>query len=225
MAYGLEVYSDDGFIQIADSVSNYFMLYSGSIIVPQVAAIGTSPAVPTYVTISHPTPFDAIAVYTPDRYVIPRSIFTTPTTSTSVGFQQSLTQGTLRYWLFKRYTSIAPSSSGYGMEIYNADGTVSFSTQYPKIMRSYSTIPVTNLTGTQSFSLPTDRMFAFLGYGTVYNTGVAPTKAAPDVKLPMAIQTYSGGVYVKSSGSRAGRINSATPVYTGGLVALDVTNY
>lgn len=225
MAHGLEIYNDSGFLQIADSVANYFMLYSGSAIVPPVASIATTPYFGTSITIEHTTAFDAIAVQTTDRFVIPRAIFATSTTSTSLTFSQSLTEGTVRYWLFKKYSSIPKSTSGYGLEIYGTDGLVNFTTNYPEIMRSYSTIPVTNLTGTQNFSLPTDRMFAFLAYGTVYNSAVAPTKASPDVKVSQAIQTYSGGVSVKSSNVRSGRINSTTGVYTGGLVALDVTNY
>lgn len=225
MAYGLEIYNDGGFLQLSDSVANYFLVDSGSAIVPQVAFIDTAPYLGTSITITSSTSFDAIAVQTTDRFVIPKAIFDTSTTSTNLTFSQSLTEGTVRYWLFKRYSSLLPSTSGYGMEIYGSGGSVAFSSHYPKLMKSHSIIPVTNLTGTQNFSLPSDRMFAFLSYGTVYNSAVSPTKASPDVKVPQAIQTYSGGVSVKSSNARSGRINSSVGVYSGGLVAIDVTNY
>lgn len=225
MAYGLEIYNDSGFLQISDSVANYFMVYSGVAIIPPVTSLPTTPSFATTVSIEYSTPFDAVAVYSADRYVIPQSIRPSSVSSAVISCVPSLTQGTVRYWLFKKYSSLAPSTSGYGMEIYDSTGTVNFSTQNPKLMRSYSTIPITSLSGTQSFSLPTDRMIAFLTYGTSYTTAVAPTKASPDVKVPMAIQSYSGGVYVKSSTVRGGRVTNTSPVFTGGLVALDVTNY
>lgn len=217
MAYGFESYNDSGYIQIGDSVSNYYLLYSGTIIVP---STGTS------VNVTYPIAFDALCVATTDGYAVPKSIFTTPTTSTNIAYKATGAQATIKYWLFKRYSSLTPATSGYGIEIYNSSGGVAFSSNYPKLMRSYTTIPITDLTTTQNYSvLPTDRMFAFLQYGTVYTTTVAPIKAAPDVKVPPAIRNYSGGVTSISSGVRSGRVNSASPVYAGGLIAIDVTNY
>lgn len=226
MAYGLEIYNDGGFLQIADSVANYYVIKSGSVIVPEVSSIATAPNFGTSVTISNGTPFDAIAVSSTDRYVIPKSVFASETYSTNVVCTQSLTSGTLRYWLFRRYASTLPSTSGYGMELYNEEGELRFSTNYPKLMRSHSTIPVTDVSSTvQTYSLPTNRAFAFLAYGTSYTTMVAPTKASPDVKVPFSIQSFSGGVRSQRSNVRSGRLNNANPVYTGGMIALDVTNY
>ena len=226
MSYGLEIYNDGGFLQIADSVANYYVIKSGSVIIPEVSSIGTAPNFGTSVTISNGTPFDAIAVSSTDRYVIPKAVFDTERYSTTVSAMQSLTSGTLRYWLFRRYASTLPSTSGYGMELYNEEGELRFSTNYPKLMRSHSIIPVTNVSSTvQTYSLPTNRAFAFLSYGTSYTSMVAPTKAAPDVKVPFAIQSFSGGVRSQRSNIRIGRLNNATTVYTGGMIVLDVTNY
>jgi hypothetical protein len=225
MAYGFESKNDNGFIQISDSVANYYMLYSGTIIVPPKSPLSTSINRGTVVTVSHPIAFDAICVATEDGLVIPKAVFSQSTTSTTITSNELSTQTTVKYWLFKKYTSLSPSTSGYGIEIYNSTGGVAFSSNYPKLMRSFSTIPITTLSTTQNYSLPTDRRFAFLLYGSVYNTAVAPTKAAPDVKIFPVIRTYSGGVSAQFSSIRGERLSSSGPVYNGGLIAIDVTNY
>jgi hypothetical protein len=224
MAYGFESKNDSGYIQIGDSVSNLYMLYSGTILVPARATLSTNINFGTTVTVSHPTPFDAICLATDDGYVVPQTIFTQSKTSVAIVNNEWTSQTTIKYWLFKKYSSLVPSTSGYGVEIYDSTGAVAFSSNYPKLMRSYSTIPITNLNN-NNYSLPSNRRFAFLLYGTVYDTAVAPTKAAPDVKILPIIRTYSGGVNVALSSIRGGRLDGPTPVYNGGLVAVDVTNY
>lgn len=227
MAYGFESKNDDGYIQISDSVANLYMLYSGTILVPPVAGAtsgGMNPG--TTVTITHPTSFDAICIATEDGYVVPKPVFDQSATSVTISNMQSTVQTTLKYWLFKKYSSLSPATSGYGIEVYDSLGNVAFSSQYPKLMRSYSTIPITSLSTTpQNYSLPSNRRFAFLAYGTVYTTQVAPTKAAPDVKMFPVMRTYSGGVSTRSSNIRGGRLTSNTDVFNGGLIAIDVTNY
>jgi hypothetical protein len=226
MAYGFESTNDNGYIQISDSVSNYYMMYSGTAIVPS----GSSTTLVNYgtqVVISHPTPFDAICLVTEDGYVVPQVVFSTSKTSVTILSEIVSTQTTFKYWLFKKYSSLSPSTSGYGLEIYDSAGAVAFSSNYPKLMRSYSTIPITSLSTTvQNFSLPSNRRFAFLLYGTLYNTIVNDTKAANTVKQLPIIRTYSGGVSVKVSKIRTGVLpDGASAVYEGGLIAIDVTNY
>ena len=225
MAFGFESYNDSGNIQIGDSVANYYLLYSGTIIIPSVTTLPASPNFGSPVTITYPTSFDAICVASADGYPMPQAIFDTATTSVTLKNRSLLTQGTVKYWLFKKYSSLTPATSGYGIEIYDSSGNVAFSSNYPKLLRSYMTIPITNLSTAQNYSLPSDRQFAFLAYGTVYLTDVAATKAAPDVKMPPVIRNYSGGVTAINSTVRTGRISDSTPVYSGGLIAIDVTNY
>jgi len=225
MAYGFECKNDTGYIQISDSVANLYMLYSGTIFVPPKVPLSTSINYGTTVTITHPTSFDAICVATEDGYVVPQGIFSQSRTSVTIASNELTTQSTIKYWLFKKYSSLMPATSGYGIEIYDSTGGVAFSSNYPKLMRSHSTLPITTLSSTQNYSLPTNKRFAFLLYGTVYTTAVAPTKAAPDVKIFPVIRTYSGGVSVQTSSVRGGRLTSSTPVYSGGLIAIDVTNY
>jgi hypothetical protein len=225
MAFGFESYNDSGYLQIGDSVANYYLLYSGTIIVPPVTTLPSTPNNGTSVVITYPTSFDAICVASADGYPVPLPIFSTAVTSVTLSNRSLLTQSVVKYWLFKKYSSLTPSTSGYGVEIYDSSGNVAFSSNYPKLLRSYSTIPITDLTTTQNYSLLSDRQFAFLAYGTAYTTAVAATKASPDVKMPPAIRNYSGGVTSISSTIRTGRVSSAAAVYEGGLIAIDVTNY
>jgi hypothetical protein len=225
MAYGFESKNDNGYIQISDSVSNYYMIYSGTVLVPPGSST-TSVNYGTPVTISHPTPFDAICLVTENGYVVPETVFSTSKTSITIISEIVSTQTTFKYWLFRKYSSLSPSTSGYGLEIYDTTGAVAFSSNYPKLMRSYSTIPIT-MTTVQNYSLPSNRRFAFLQYGTVYGTTTMQTKAGNTVKQLPVLRTYSGGVSTKISTIRSYGIlpDGASGVAEGGLIAIDVTNY
>jgi hypothetical protein len=120
---------------------------------------------------------------------------------------------TCNYWVFKSSrTYLSPSASGVGLELYNADGTVCYSsTQRPLLVRSSAAIASFNSSWTASVNLPVGPVYAHMLYGTV--------KSGPF--LP-ALKTRANGWDGKAAIRQSGTL---TNVVDGGFLTVDVTGY
>ena len=213
MTFGAEFYNDVGTLQIATGISNYYLVESGSVTLTTAINFTISPTVS----------YDIIAINA-NCHCVPKTIFPDTQTSGAKNFRKnSAVTGTCNWWAFRSYKALTPATSGYGMEIYNPDGTVGFSTTQPKILRSYQKIPITN-SALFSTSLPSGKVFAFIQYGvtTKYSTGSLMGETF-DIFLGPTLNYSAGNVDIQVD-QRIGRATVST-VYAGGLLAVDVTGY
>ena len=221
MAFGVEFYNNNGSLQLASGVKNFYMTQKGTL-----SATNGS----VFYTVTPTVPYDAIAVYCPEMAVLPKSMFSTvQAANTPQTFRKASTSNATIYWYaYRRYDSLSPATSGYGLEIYNDDGSVGFSSLYPKIMKGIK-IPIIDATATTT-TVSASREYAFLQYGT--NRGLVT------VTEPMGGGEYDSPtdrfVYrfpasytsIQSAQIRARIYATTEPIgFTGGLLALDVTNY
>lgn len=216
MAYGAEFSNSSGTIQLGTGVTNFRQVASGTYNDP----IG----IPT-INPGGGISFDMVAVRSNNCFPIPVPVFATPRSSVAVpvfgNFGDSFT-----YHCFRSYRSMAPATSGYGLEIYNDDGTVGFSSREPHIMRTYAKIPITS--GEPfDYALPSNRTFAFIAYGKVTKRQYISTDfggSMEHVSTAPTIQNYPGGVHIGSNYW----IDGGDPVadtFNGGILAIDVTGY
>lgn len=222
MAYGVEFYNNTGKLQLSSDLNNFYMIQKGT--------LNTTDGSVFY-TVTPTVPYDAIAVYCPQMAVLPKSMFSTAqAANTPQTFRKISTSNATIYWYaFRSYSSLTKATSGYGMEIYDTNGTtVKFSSLYPKIMKGIK-IPIIDATATVT-TVSASKEYAFLQYGT--NRGLV------EVTEPMGGPTYDSPtdrfVYrfsdsytsIQSSQVRARQYATTEPIgFTGGLLALDVTNY
>jgi len=221
MAYGVEFYNQNGKLQLADSVNNFYMVQKGT--------LNTTDGSVFY-TITPTVAYDAIAVFCPEMALLPKSMFNVPqAANTPQTFRKISTSNTTIFWYaYRRYDSLSPATSGYGLEIYNSAGQVAFSSVYPKILKGIK-IPIPDATAT-STTVSASKEYAFLQYGT--NRGLV------DVTEPMGGGSYLSPtdrfVYrfpasytsIQSAQIRARVYATTEPIgFTGGLLAVDVTNY
>ena len=118
------------------------------------------------------------------------------------------------YWVFKSARNIlSPSSSGIGLEIYNADGSVCYSSinQKPLLGKNNAQITSFSSSWTASVNLPTGRTYAHMLYGTVKNS---PFRAG--------IKTRADGWEGKAVVRQDGTLDN---VVAGGFLTVDVTGY
>lgn len=222
MAYGVEFYNNSGKLQLSSDVNNFFMIEKGIL-----NTTGGS----VFYTVTPTVPYDAIAVYCPEMAILPKSMFSTvQAANTPQTFRKASTSNATIYWYaYRSYSSVTKATSGYGMEIYDTNGTtVRFSSLYPKIMKGIK-IPILDATATTT-TVSASKEYAFLQYGT--NRG-----------LVTVIEPMGGGEYdsptdrfvyrfpasytlIQSGQIRARTYATTEPIgFTGGLLALDVTNY
>jgi hypothetical protein len=221
MAYGVEFYNQNGKLQLSDSVNNFYMVQKGT--------LNTTDGSVFY-TVTPTVPYDAIAVFCPTMAVLPKSMFSSvQAANTPQTFRKISTSNATIYWYaYRRYDSISPATSGYGLEIYNSAGNVAFSSLYPKILKGIK-IPIPDAVATTT-TVSASKEYAFLQYGT--NRGLV------EVTEPMGGPTYDSPtdrfVYrfaasytsIQSSQVRARQYATTEPIgFTGGLLAVDVTNY
>lgn len=222
MAYGIEFYNQEGKLQIASGVNNFYMAEKGILNV-------TNGSV--FCTIAPTVPYDAIAVFCPTMAILPKSIFSSvQAANTPQTFRKANTSNaTINWYAYRNYNSVAKATSGYGIEIYNADGTtVNFSSNFPKILKGIKIpIPDANATATP---VDVSREYAFLQYGT--NRGLV-TVTEPmgggqyDSPTDRFVYRFSSSYNsIQSSQVRARQYATTEPIgFTGGLLAVDVTNY
>jgi hypothetical protein len=220
MSYGVEFYNQEGKLQIASGVNNFYMAEKGTFN----TAGGT-----VFFTITPTVAYDAIAVVLGGTEgFIPKSIFASvQAANTSQTFRKAnSTVNSVSWYAFRNYNSLSASTSGYGLEIYNTNGTLNFTSNFPKIMKAIK-IPVPNENAT-STTVASNRTYAFLQYGT--NRGLVT------ITEPMGGGTYQSPTdrfaYRGSTTSvdtiqiRARAYATTEPIgFTGGILAVDVTNY
>jgi hypothetical protein len=212
MAYGAEFYNANGNLQLGAGVTNFRQVASGTINDPYAAPL---------VTPGNGITFDIIAVRSNNCFPAPIAPFSTPQSSARISVYGSQGQS-FTYHCFRSYSSMTPSTSGYGLEIYNADGTVGFSSLEPNILRTYAKIPISSGVGF-NVTLPSDRTFAFIAYGKVSQRKLIRNKELYVSSVP-TIQNYSGGVHVASN-FWIDSSDSFESVFNGGVIAVDVTGY
>jgi hypothetical protein len=221
MAYGVEFYNQNGKLQLSDSVNNFYMVEKGTI---------NSTNGSVFYTVTPTVAYDAIAVFCPTMAVLPKSMFSSvQAANTPQTFRKiSTSNATIFWYAYRSYNSVTPATSGYGLEIYNATGQVAFSSNYPKILKGIK-IPIPNEQAT-STTVSAAKEFAFLQYGT--------SRGIVTVTEPMGGGEYDSPtdrfVYrfaasytsIQSSQVRARAYATTEPIgFTGGLLAVDVTNY
>lgn len=221
MAYGVEFYNNTGKLQLSSAVKNFYMIQKG--------ILNTTDGSVFY-TVTPTVAYDAIAVYCPQMAVLPKSMFSSvQAANTPQTFRKaSISNATIYWYAYRRYDSLPQATSGYGLEIYNDNGSVGFSSLYPKIMKGIK-IPILDATATTT-TVSASKEYAFLQYGT--NRGLV------EVTEPMGGGTYDSPtdrfVYrfpasytsIQSGQIRARQYATTEPIgFTGGLLALDVTNY
>jgi hypothetical protein len=221
MAYGVEFYNQNGKLQLSDSVNNFYMVQKG--------ILNTTDGSVFY-TVTPTVPYDGIAVYIPEHACLPKSMFSSvQAANTPQTFRKISTSNSTVYWYaFRRYDSVSPATSGYGLEIYNSAGNVAYSSLYPKILKGIK-IPIPDALATTT-TVSASKEYAFLQYGT--------TRGLVTVTEPMGGGEYESPtdrfVYrfpasytsIQSSQVRARQYATTEPIgFTGGLLAIDVTNY
>lgn len=232
MAFGLLASNPNaGEIVLSEETTNRYCIGSGSVSVPTAASDTTNDFWDT-VGISSSESFDCVVVQSPDTYVRPVSILDAEVTSFGIeyfNFSTLAAAGTIYYWLFKKYRSLPPATSGYGIEIYRSDGSVAFSSAEPKILKNQLIIPITSLStaGLQpvatNISVPSDKNYAYMFYGIVRTIWFFGPLAHQGSRMP-GIMTSLGNVSVRWAG-RGGKTFIAGQQYQGGLIMTDITGY
>lgn len=169
--------------------------------------------------------WDIVVFSSPNVAIIPRAdtygglpsgmfaIVAEPLLDGSGYYQPSTFSTTCNYWVFKSSrTFLSPAVSGVGLELYNSDGTVCYSsTQKPLQVKSNATIASFSSSWTASVNLSAGPIYAHMLYGTV--------KSGPF--LP-GIKTRSNGWDGVSVVRQSGTL---TNVVAGGILTVDVTGY
>lgn len=221
MAYGIEFYNNTGKLQISSDANNFYMVEKGTV---------TTAGGSLFFNITPTVAYEAIAVVpAAAEGILPKSIFSSvQAANTAAGFRKSNTSvNTISWYAFRSYSSLTKATSGYGMEVYDTDGTtVRFSSLYPKIMKGIK-IPVPDATGTTTTVDPS-KVYAFLQYGTTKGTAtVTEPMGGGTFKAPtdrVAFRASSTSIQTTQVTYR--RYATLAPAaFTGGILAVDVTNY
>ena len=169
--------------------------------------------------------WDIIVFNSPNAQIIPRAdtydglpagvfaVVANPLLDGGGNYQPSTFSTTCNYWVFKSSrTFLSPAVSGTGLELYNADGTVCYSsTQKPLVVRSNAAITSFSSSWTATVNLSAGPVYAHMLYGTV--------KSGPF--LP-GIKTRSNGWDGASVVRQSGTLSN---VVAGGILTVDVTGY
>jgi uncharacterized Zn-binding protein involved in type VI secretion len=227
MAYGAEFYNDSGKVQLSSEVSNFYMAEKGTI------TLSTSTST---ITITPTVSYDAIALVIEGGTIIPGEMYaTTVAANTSKTFTVRGTSATgsgpsgavIKWYAFRSYRHLSPATTGHGMEIYTSTGQVAFSSLYPQIMKGFK-IPISSAS-TLDTPLDSSKTYAFISYGTSRGIGTYSEPMGGGATLTgnrnlMTIKTSSSNIRVIFSSPRTSP--AAFPAaFSGGLIALDVTNY
>jgi len=239
MAYGLQIFNDNDKLQIGTDVSNFYMCQKGTINIQA----GYEWDAFIYPTITPSVSYDGVAVCfdtgNTDAFVDIKSLFANPKPAGEPTYfsgiyawqpnpSQSFPNINLNWYAFRNYRALPPATSGYGMELYNSDGTVGFTTRYPYILKGFR-IPITNTSQLgQRIQLPPGRRFAFMTYGTtIISTRNNPQSLYGHATLAHMYDPVSNGLIVFGSPLYAGVDNSSDNLttFTGGILVVDVTGY
>ncbi|WP_156416477.1 MULTISPECIES: hypothetical protein [unclassified Sphingopyxis] len=177
----MELYNAYGKLQIGASAANYYCIQKGTVTAPACAVDGSGNATNFYfssgaVEITPTVAYDIMAVRGRGG-ARPRITDVAPSTvaaNTTTTLQIQGTGGFVDWWVFRSYTALTPSTSGFGMEIVNpATGKVNFTTKQPKILKcskyvlpSLGGVVPGGTAGLVNVTLPTGRDYAFFAFGT-----------------------------------------------------------
>lgn len=220
MAFGAEVYGDNGKLQIGgEGVATFQLVQKGT------GTAGTG----TFFDVAPTVAYDALAIKS-SFGVVPKSIFPTTQASgtvqrirkfSSIGDDLSYT-----YYAFRSYRVMTPSSSGVGIEIYNPDGTVSFSSVQPQLLKVIK-VPVTSYP-LFSTAVSASQTYAFLSYGTVCHKITATEPMGGGTFLvscyPTVWQDSATSISIRTD-LRCSRTSSTPEGYHGGILIANVTGY
>lgn len=224
-----ESYNQDGSLQFNAASYAYAFVSKGTMTISNRFTIAEDGGDGIYLTtegfLDVPGGWDIVVFRSQNAAIIPRAdsygylpsnrfaVVAEPLESSPGVYQPSTYTETVYYWIFKSSrTYLAPSSSGVGLELYNADGTVCYSsTSRPLMVVNNASITSFSTSWTASVSLPAGRTYAHLLYGTVkdgpFLPGVKSTSSG-----------WSGKTVVRQSGT-------LTNVVNGGILTVDVTGY
>ena len=221
MTYGVEFYNQNGKLQLADSVNNFFMVQKGT--------LNTTDGSVFY-TVTPTVPYDGIAVFCPTMAVLPKSMFSSvqPANTPQTFRKINTSNATIFWYAYRRYDYVSPATSGYGLEIYNSAGNVAFSSAYPKVLKGIK-IPIPDAIATTT-TVSASKEYAFLQYGTTRGlvTVIEPMGGGEyDSPTDRFVFRYAASyTSIQSSQVRARQYATTEPIgFTGGLLAIDVTNY
>ena len=241
MSYGLEILNDAGSVQIGTSTANFYLAQKGSFILS--AGFGYDAFIEHTVT---PTvSYDGIAIAVEAASALAaghkptlelKSLFATtkaantPTTFWSVyawdGAGSIPPDVTIRWYAFRNYKYLPLNSSGYGLDIFNTDGTLAFTSQNPYLLKG-TKVPITasHISSSSGIALPSGKTYAFMTYGTTI--------------ISNYLSPYWYNYYLSHSYNQTSKIFYPTPhqftnlpvtttnqsTYNGGVLAIDVTSY
>jgi hypothetical protein len=228
MPSGFQTFNEAGNLQVDSSTYSYYFVGKGTIN----AQMDSDPAEQgntypmAYAQGPVVAPYDLVAFSCTQAGVVPHNtmiingptgvdtknnpsifVFTSPTTQFG--------PIAVNYWLFRSVKDVPVAANGLGLEAYNTDGTICYSSKL-KPLRVIQDIPITSSTPMNSnVSLPGGFTYAFISYGRS--------------NLPRTPNGYREvGVQTITNGCTLGIVNSpgASDVgFTGGFLCVDVTGY
>lgn len=224
MTVGFESFTPDGKLQFSANAWAMRFTEKGSITTQTFAAGGQggSTNAITYGQAQAASDFDMIAFRCSTRFCL-ASTYTLNSLSgaparTIYAVTETGLVATVDYWCFKSFQSYVPPANMTGLQLYNADGTVGYSSNIkPMIVVDNHTITGTSNIG-DVVTLPVGRDYAIIQHGTI-----RPSNGSP-LKNNMGIKFTSQNVYTIAEWSSALK-NTGAATYNGGFLAVDVTGY
>jgi hypothetical protein len=222
-----ETYNEAGALQFNATSYAYSFVSKGTITISNSFTIAEDGGDGFYLatggSVYIPGGWDIIVFSSPNVAIIPRADTFAGVANYFSVFADALYDGpdlrpssysvTANYWVFKSSrTALSPASNGVGMELYNADGTVCYSsTQKPLLVKNNAIITSFSTGWTGSINLPSGPTYAHMLYGTVKSGNFQP-----------GIKTRADGWDGKACVRYAGTF---TNVVAGGILSVDVSGY
>lgn len=224
MTVGLQCFNDRGTIQFDSENSNYACVWKGTVTTGDISD-------PTYGGSWSIAYIDNLPAYDSVAY----SCTTSPVVPGTIGFNDQTTiylsagggSHVVTVYLFRQFSKL-PSRGGFGIEVKNAAGQLTYSTAY-RPLAVVAQHPVSNLYQgiSEGRALPGGREFAFMSYGTMRRAFRTPAGSSGgdigDVSFNASsagCRTVNGGYVIeeiKGNGYADGL------QCDGGVLAVDVT--
>lgn len=207
MAVGFESYNDDGALQFSSQTNCFTFLQKGSFLYQSQPFISTQLG-----SVSGLQAYDYVVFACDTTHLFPVQVGSAASGNIVMGEIDTGADHTVYYWTFKSMKTLPPRANGAGLEIYDANGQISYTDQFTplRVVRklAFSSIP----TGPSALnSLPAGKTYAFGAYGNCHVSG-----ATPAIKRVGAGYTTSFNYPLIAFGPNA---------LNGGLLVVDVTGY
>lgn len=122
------------------------------------------------------------------------------------------------FWLFRSFKYTAPDAHGVGIETFNADGSLCYSSRYRPLMVA-AHIDVNRDMENQTYGLPGNRNYAFVQYGrSIFGRPGPYAKGAG-----MGVNSFNGGFRLRQVG--CGGLSRDGDLFNGGMLVVDVTDF